>query len=245
MAISLLIGLPALRIRGLYLAIVTLAFNVACELYLFKSNLIGGTTSGIQVHRPVLGPFDLDAPSRRPLFFFSVLMLALTLLVARNLSRSRTGRAFAAIRENEKVATTLGVSLTRYKLQAFVVSGGIAALAGALYATSLGVAVSVSWPTFTSLALVAMVVIGGLGSLAGAVLGAFVVIGVPQLVELKNLWIVPIGTSVLLLVVITRVRGGLAGLIQGGRERFVAALVDLSPPATPAATAAASPDIGR
>ena len=235
MAVSLIVGIPALRIRGLYLAVVTLAFNLAAEFYIFKSDFLGGTSSGIPVKRPSLGPFDLDAPSRRPLFFFTILLLGLVMLVGRNLARSRTGRGFFAVRENEKAAATFGVSLSRYKLLSFVISGGIAALAGALYATRLGQAVSISWGTEVSLTLVSIVVIGGIGSLYGSVLGAFLVIGFPQLANFSNPWIVPIGTGALLLIVIVRVRGGLAGLVQAARERLVALLVELSPPAPSAA----------
>ena len=179
--------------------------------------------------------------SRRPLFVFSVLLLAVAMVVARNLARSRTGRGFFAVRENEKAAATMGVSLPRYKLLAFVISGGIAALAGALYATWLGSAVSISWSTAESLTLVSIVVIGGIGSLYGSILGAFLVIGLPQLASFSNPWIVPIGTGTLLLIVIVRVRGGLAGLVQSAREWLVTLLLELSPPAASPPSERAAP----
>ena len=237
MAVSLVIGLPALRIRGLYLAVVTLAFNVAAELYLFRSHLIGGSTAGVRFTPPKLGPLDLNAPSHRPLFFFAAALLGLSLLVARNLARGRTGRGFFSLRENEKTAATLGVELTRYKLLAFVVSGGIAALAGAVYVTYQGIAQASDWGTGISLVLIAMVMIGGLGSLSGSILGAFLVVGLPRLVHFENLWIVPIGTGALLIIVIVRARGGLAGLFQRARESVVASLDELAgagavPPST-------------
>lgn len=238
MVVSLLIGLPALRIRGLYLAVATLAFNLAAEFYLFKSELIGGSTAGIIVDPPKLGPFDLDDPSNRPMFAFSVLCLVLCLVVARNLGRSRTGRGFFALRENEKAAATLGVDLTRYKLYAFAVSGGMASLAGALFATLLDRTESTLWTTGRSLVLVSMVMIGGLGSLLGSVAGAFVVFGLPRLLEFSNPWIVPIGTGALLIVVIVRLRGGIAGMLLRGRTEIVSTLDELSaaggrPGATP------------
>jgi ABC-type branched-subunit amino acid transport system permease subunit len=237
MLVSLLIGLPALRIRGLYLAVVTLAFNVACEIFLFKTHLIGGSSAGIIVKAPEYGPIDLNDRSHRPLFLFGVLLLGLSLLVARNLARGRTGRGFFALRENEKAAATMGVGLTRYKLLSFAVSGGIAALAGALFVTYLGFAESTTWITATSLVLVSMVMIGGLGSLSGAVLGAFVVFGLPRLIELNNPWIVPIGTGALLLIVIVRAPGGLSGLVQRIRLSLVTGLHNMSehgaPPSTP------------
>jgi ABC-type branched-subunit amino acid transport system permease subunit len=245
MLVALVIGFSALRIRGLYLAIATLAFNLSAEVFLFRSQLIGRSTAGVQIHPPKLGPFDLDAPSRRPLFFFSLLLLGFSLWLARNLARSRTGRGFFAIRENEKAAATLGVELTRYKLLAFAVSGGIAALGGALRAVDLGYAQAGAWDTATSLVLVAMVMIGGLGSLSGAVLGAFLVFGLPDLLDFANPWVVNLGTGTLLILVVVRVRGGLAGLVQSLRYELVEELDSLatesSPPSSPEPAAASAP----
>ena len=238
-AVSLVIGLPALRIRGLYLAVVTLAFNLAAEAYLFQSRLIGGSTAGVQINPPKLGPFDVDSPTRRPLFGLTFLLLILCLWVARNIGRSRTGRAFAALRENEKAAATLGVDLTRAKLQAFAVSGAMAGLAGAMFVSASRIAEPTTWTTAKSLVLVAMVMIGGLGSLTGAVLGAFIVFGLPPLLDFANDWVVSIGTGALLLTVIVRLRGGLAGLAQTGRQKLVERLQELDEPKTEPADAAA------
>ncbi|MGI8794163.1 MAG: ABC transporter permease subunit, partial [Acidimicrobiales bacterium] len=221
MVVSLMIGLPALRIRGLYLAVATLAFNLAAEFFIFRSNFVGGGSAGVRLDAPRLGPFDLDSPTNRPLFFFALLMLILVIVVARNLGNSRTGRGFFGLRENEKAAATFGVGLTWYKLVAFAVSGGMAALAGAIYATGIGSVQSRQFNTALSLTLVAMVMIGGLGSINGAILGAFVVFALPDLVEFENEWIVPIGTGILLIVVLTRARGGVAGLLQSARGRAV------------------------
>ena len=234
MLVSLIIGLPALRIRGLYLAVATLAFNVAAEIYLFKTHLVGGSTAGIQVEAPKLGPINLDSNSNRPMFFFSLFVLLLSLIVARNLARTRTGRGFYALRENEKAAATLGVDLTRYKLLSFAVSGGNAALAGAVYVTYLGFAESTTWTTNRSIVLVSMVMIGGLGSLSGSIFGALVVFGLPLFFHNSNPWVVSIGTGILLIIVIVRARGGIAGLVQAGRTRLIGALDELAQEATPA-----------
>lgn len=230
MIVSLIIGLPALRIRGLYLAVVTLSFNLAVEIYAFNRPEIGGTSAGIAVSPPRIGPLDLDDPSNRPTLIFSLLMLGLCLLVARNLARSRTGRSFFAMRENEKAAATFGVDLTRYKLLSFAISGGIAALAGALFVTYLEFAEATTWITANSLLVVSMVMIGGIGSTSGSILGAFLVIALPRLIRFDNPWIVNIGTGVLLLIVIVRLRGGLAGMVNFLRERIVVGLDALSQP---------------
>jgi len=227
MAVSLLIGLPALRIKGLYLAVVTLTFSYAAELFVFRSELVGGGQTGQPMAVPKLGPFDLDSPSNRPLFAFSVLLLLLSLWTARNLLRSRTGRAFLALRENEKAAATLGISLRAARLTAFAVSGGIAALAGVVFALRVGTVNATDFPTETSLVLVLMAMIGGLGALSGSFLGAFVVFGLPFLLSFDNAWVVPIGTGILSIEVIVRTRGGLAGLVQRARGAIVTGLVSL------------------
>ncbi|HUF31810.1 MAG TPA: ABC transporter permease [Acidimicrobiales bacterium] len=228
MAVSLVIGLPALRIKGLYLAVVTLTFSYAAELFLFKSELVGGAQTGRPMEAPKLGPFDLDDPSNRPLFFFGLVLLLASMWVVRNLATSQTGRSFYALRENEKAAATLGVSLVRARLLAFAVSGGIASLAGLVFAVRVGNVNATDFPTEISLVLVLMVMIGGLGAIQGSFLGAFVVFGLPFLLHFDNRWIVPIGTGILAIEVIVRTRGGLAGIVQGVRHKIVAALTDLA-----------------
>ena len=228
MAVSLIIGLPALRIRGLYLAVATLSFSLAAEFFIFRDDRVAQGTAGIIIERPELGPFDLGSTTGRPMFFFAVFWLLLSMLVVRNLSRTRTGRGFYAIRENEKAASTLGVPLTQYKLLAFAVSGGIAAIAGALHATNLGKTDVTMWPTETSLILVSLALIGGLGYLTGPLFGAFLIAGLPQLIHFENLWIVPIGSGILLLVVLLRTPGGVAGAVARVREGLVKALDEMA-----------------
>jgi ABC-type branched-subunit amino acid transport system permease subunit len=235
--VSLLIGLPALRIRGLYLAVATLAFALSCDFFWFRTDLIGGATGGVDLQPPRYGILDLDAISNRPLFLFTCALLLLTMVVARNLRIGRSGRGLLALRENEKAAATFGVRLTAHKLTAFAISGGMAALAGALHATYIDGARQAAFPTDRSLVLVAMVMIGGLGSLQGSVLGALLVFGLKDLLRFDNPWIVPIGTGILLLVVLIRARGGAAGAVAIGRERLVASLEEPYSPAAPPVTA--------
>lgn len=228
MVLSLLVGLPALRIRGLYLAVVTLAFHLACEVYFFNHSAISGSTAGINVDGPKIGPIDMDAIDGQGLFLFAIAALVFSMWVARNIAGTRTGRGFFALRENERAAAVLGIHLTTYRLLAFAVSGGIASLGGMVFAINEGTIDAVRFPTATSLLLVSMVVIGGLGSVDGAVLGAFVVFGLPRLVHFQNGWIVPIGTGILLIMVITRAPGGLAGLLGFARKGMVTEIVSLA-----------------
>ncbi|MEA3055930.1 MAG: branched-chain amino acid transport system permease protein livM [Actinomycetota bacterium] len=225
--VSLAIGLPALRIKGLYLAVVTVTFSYAAELFLFKSGFFGGGTTGRAMPPVKLGPLDLDSPTNRPLFVFTLGLLLLSMLLARNVLRSRVGRSFVALRENEKAAATLGVRLAPTRLLAFALSGGIAAVAGLLFALRTGTVNAIDFPTEISLVLVLMAIIGGLPTLAGPLLGSFIVFGLPFLLKFDNGWIIPIGTGALTIVVITRLQGGLGGLVLRGRETAIDALVEI------------------
>jgi len=232
--ISLAIGLPALRIKGLYLAVVTVTFSYAAELFLFKSDVFGGGTSGRPMPAPQLGPLDLDDPSNRPLFVLTLALLLVSMALARNVLQSRVGRSFVALRENEKAAATLGVRLAPTRLLAFALSGGIAAVAGLLFAVRVGTVNNTDFHTQTSLLLVLMVIIGGLPTLSGPLLGSFVVFGLPFLLKFDNAWIIPIGTGILTIVCLTRLRGGLAGLLLRARQSTIEALVEIEEqPGTP------------
>jgi ABC-type branched-subunit amino acid transport system permease subunit len=137
------------------------------------------------------------------------------------------GRSFVALRENEKAAATLGVQLAPTRLLAFALSGGIAALAGLTFAVRVGTVNSIDFPTEISLLLVLMAIIGGLPTLSGPMLGAFIVFGLPFLLEFQNGWIIPIGTGILTIIVITRLPGGVAGLGLVGRTAVIETLVEL------------------
>lgn len=233
MVVSLMIGLPALRIRGPYLAVVTVAFALASSQWIFTSRLFARGTTGVTATPPDFPGLDLAANSNRPLFFLGFAFFLISVWVAHNFKRSRTGRGFFSLRENEKAAATFGIDLTRYRLLAFMLSGGIAALAGSLFALRAGTGgvSAIDFPTETSLLLVAMVIIGGLGSLLGAALGAFLLFGLrPLLAEALGdpAWVpyvVTFGAGLLLIVVLTRARGGLAGLAFMPRDPVVQGLV--------------------
>ena len=232
--LSLVIGLPALRIKGLYLAVVTVTFSYAAELFLFKSDVFGGGTTGRTMPRPKIGPLDLNDPSNRPKFVFTLVLLLISMVLARNVLGSRVGRAFVALRENEKAAATLGVKLAPTRLLAFALSGGIAALAGVAFAVRVGTVSSRDFPTQISLVLVLVAIIGGLPTLSGPILGAFVTFGLPFLAKFDNGWIIPIGTGILTIVVITRLQGGLGGIGLSARRSMIETLVDIEEgPAAP------------
>ncbi len=231
MAVALVIGLPALRIRGPYLAVVTLAFALACLRWIFTNRTIAKGTTGVTFTAPDYGWLNFASETNRPVFFFAFAMFLLCSWVAYNFKRSRTGRGFFSLRENEKAAATLGVELTRYRLLAFMLSGGMAALAGSVYVMRQGSVAALHFPIETSILLVAMVILGGLGSITGAALGAFLVFGARILLQdaLGDPgwvpYVVTFGVGTALILVLTRAPGGLAGVFYLPRDPVVVGML--------------------
>ena len=231
MAVALVIGLPALRIRGPYLAVVTLAFALACYQFIFRLNSIAHGTTGVTFTPQKYGFLNFTSDTNRPLFFFAFAVFLACAWIAYNFKQSRTGRGFFSLRENEKAAATLGVELTRYRLLAFMLSGGIASLAGAVFVLRQGSVAALDFPVEVSVLLVAMVIIGGLGSITGAALGAFFLFGMQRLLSEAlgdPVWIayaVQFAAGGALIAVLTRARGGLAGLFFLPRDPVVTGIV--------------------
>jgi len=168
-AFGFLLGLPALRLAGPYLAIATLGFGLAVTLIIGHSAFFGGHM-GLVVPTPSLGPLALSGDLSK---YYLIVGTALLLgVAARNLSVTRVGRAWRAIRDSEIAASTMGVDVAWYKTLSFAVSAAYAGVAGGLLAAMTGF-ISPGVFTFTlSLIFLAMVVIGGLGSITGTVLGS-------------------------------------------------------------------------
>ncbi len=213
-AVSLLIGLPALRIRGLFLGVTTLAFAVAAHHWIFQWQIL---TTDAAIERPFLFGF-IDITSERSFFYVCLVGLLISLYLARNLRRSRWGRNLIAMRDNEPAAQALGMRLTTMRLSAFAISGFIASLAGALYAYN---AQQIDYSRFNStvsLTMFAMVVIGGMGSLVGAVLGAVYVLGIQYFLPVTlQLFATGFGLLILLLVF----PGGLGQIFFSLRDRYL------------------------
>lgn len=168
--IGFLIGLPAIRVSGLHLAMVTLAFSVIVEQVIGRWKDVTGGFTGLTVPQPVLFGFDLGG--QRQLYFLCLVVLVLVLLALINLLRGHTGRAFTAVRDSEAASQSLGIWTAGYKVFAFALSAGVTGLAGALMAHHVQYVTPEGFDLLLSLELVMMVVIGGLGSLRGAILGA-------------------------------------------------------------------------
>ncbi len=219
--VAVVIGLPALRLRGPFLAVTTLAFALASSRYLLnRSNnrfLYADT-----LERPQLFAV-IDLTSQRTMYWVTAAVAMLGLVVVRNIRSSRTGRVLLALRDNESAASAYGVAVVRAKLSAFALSGFVAAVAGCLYVHALlgfseqPYGPEVSFNVFTA------AVVGGLGSLGGAVIGALFLYG--------GRWFLPpdwqlLPSAVGVLVVLTFLPGGLGELVNRGRDAVLRKVAD-------------------
>ena len=168
-AVSLLLGVPSLRLRGVYLTIVTLAFAAACEKYVFPLRFIRGFHAQDVPRPPVFG---LSTHSDRGLYFVVLGVFFVALLVAANIRRSDAGRALFAIRDSEDAATALGIKIAPYKIGAFAFSAALATVAGLFYGMLIQATPGGDqFGVLQSLFLLALPVLGGLELLGGAIIG--------------------------------------------------------------------------
>lgn len=179
--IGFVIGLPAIRISGLYLAMVTLAFAILVEIVIGRWKSVTGGFNGVQVNSPSL--FGLDLSGLQSFYYLCLAVLALVLLGLVNLMRAKTGRAFIGVRDSEAAAYSLGIWVDGYKVLAFVISAMVTGLGGALLAHRVGYLTPEGFGLILSLELVLMVTIGGLGSLRGAILGAILISMLPTFIS--------------------------------------------------------------
>jgi len=179
--LGIVFGLPSLRLRGLYLAVSTLALHFVVIYLGGEYETKRGFSTGIVIDPPRLGGFVLQ--DARAWYFVLLAAAAATLLLCLNLLRGRTGRAWQAIRAHETVAEALGIGIAGYKLLAFVISSAITAVAGALFAYYRGFVSVEAFSLFLTIQYVAMIIIGGMGSLLGALLGAVFVTLFPYWIE--------------------------------------------------------------
>jgi branched-chain amino acid transport system permease protein len=177
-AIGAVIGIPSLRIKGLYLAIATLAAQLIIEWVINHVPWIsGGVQASIEVPRPSL--FGVPLKSQLQLYFFLLFFTVLAIAATINLMRSRIGRAFIAVRDQDIAAEIIGIDIFRYKLLAFAVSSFYAGVTGVLYTYYLGIANYEQFQIGVSIDYLAMIIIGGLGSVLGSIFGAVFVTLLP------------------------------------------------------------------
>ena len=182
--LGLIVGLPALRLKGIYLAIATLAFNVIVEEVITRWEGLTGGNSG-QHLKPIV-VFGFKLASDASFYYLCLALTVLSIVAMMNLLRSPTGRAFVAIRDSEISASCMGVNLAKYKTLAFAISAALTGIGGALYAHKVTFISPEQFTLLQSIELVTIVILGGVGSLHGAVLGAAFLIVLPQLIAVAK-----------------------------------------------------------
>jgi branched-chain amino acid transport system permease protein len=183
-AVGVIVGLPALRVKGIYLAIATQAFGFIVEEVLARWESVTGGNSGRNV--PGVQLFGFEIGSGEGFYYVCLVICVLCTLGVLNLMRSGTGRAFVAIRDSEISAQSMGIAIAQYKTLAFAISAAFTGLAGALYAHKLRFISPDQFGALQSIELLLLVVVGGLGSIHGAFLGAIFLIAMPQLISLSK-----------------------------------------------------------
>jgi branched-chain amino acid transport system permease protein len=189
-----LVGPVALRLRGLYLAIVTLGLVFIGQHVFFNAESLTGGPQGRAFPPVVIGPFDFSVGQvlrAGPLqidhnglyYFLALALLACATAFAWNVRRGRAGRAMVAVREREIAAAVMGVDVRRVKIAAFTASAFLAGVSGALYASYLSFAQPGEWSLLLSIEFIAAVIVGGMGTVAGPLLGAAVVFALPTLLK--------------------------------------------------------------
>jgi len=183
--VGLLIGAPVLRLRGDYLAIVTLGLGEIVSVITaskWAQPLIGGPQGMRGVTKAEVFGFNFQDNAQH-FYYLALAFVLLAAFVSWRLSTSRIGRAWNAMREDEQVADAMGISTTKFKLLAFALGGAIGSLGGALFAVSIGSLTPASFEIFVSITALAVVILGGLGSIPGVLVGALVLIGLPGLLR--------------------------------------------------------------
>jgi ABC-type branched-subunit amino acid transport system ATPase component/ABC-type branched-subunit amino acid transport system permease subunit len=245
-AVALVVGLPALRIRGLFLAVTTLALAVAAAEWMFDQSWLVNDAAGqtsLQIRRPVF--LGVDFSGELSYYWLCLVVLVIVAAGVHRLRRTGVGRSFVAVRDNELSAAALSISPRRMKLLAFVLSGAIASLAGFLYG---GLLVNFAYDPGTtfgpseSLALVVMAIFGGVTTITGVFLGAFWVRGIPYIFS-ADVGLLSSGFGLLAILLI--IPGGLVSAAFWVRDRVVRWLVPevVAPDEAPIAPAAPTPAI--
>ncbi len=184
MSAGILLGIPVLRMRGDYLAIVTLGFGEIIRILALSDWLkpyIGGAQGILQIPQPKIGSFVFLKPQH---FYYLILVgIALAWFVAVRLRDSRIGRAWMAMREDEDVAEAMGINLVSTKLMAFAFGASFSGLSGAIFAAKVGSIFPHSFNLLISINVLSLIIVGGIGSLPGVVVGSLLLVGLPELLR--------------------------------------------------------------
>ncbi len=183
--LGVIIGVPALRLEGPYLAIATLGFGLAIQQILNNWRAVGAS-SGMLAERPII--FGIDFYGDTPYYYLVLVLAGFVTWMLFNLERSHIGRAFRATRDADLAAQMSGIGLAHFKSLAFVISAGVAGLAGALYGPLVGYITPESFNLLLSIKFLLMTIVGGLGFLPGALIGAAFITGLDVVLSTFRAW---------------------------------------------------------
>jgi branched-chain amino acid transport system permease protein len=230
--LGLVFGLPSLRLKGLYLALSTLSLHFIVIYLGSEYESQRGFATGILVNPPQLGALILE--DARLWYYFLLFIDIVVILVALNLVRSRTGRAWTALHAREVAAEALGIYVARYKLLAFVISSVLTSIAGCMFAYYRGFVSVEAFSLFMTIEYIAMICIGGLGSILGAVMGTIFIVLLPYVIDgLVDLLGVPARLStymfavkyasfgLIMIIFLVLEPAGLVGIWQRVRDYFL------------------------
>jgi len=207
--VGMIFGIPSLRLKGLYLAIATLAAQVILEFVFIRGRSITGGSQGLLVSPASIAGFEFNNEFK---FYFLALFFAiLAVLVAKNIVRTKPGRAFMAIRDRYISAEIIGVPLFQYKLIAFAISSFFAGVSGSLWAHYIGIITPEHFNVMVSIQYLSMIIIGGLGSIFGTILGTIFIVLLPELLRAIS---GPLSSSYPILIdIFNALREGVFGLV--------------------------------
>ena len=181
--IGIVVGLPSLRVKGLYLAVATLSANFIIVFLIEQEALARWTGGMVGLNTPAPNLLGWELDTKREMFLLIAVLAVTAVLAAQNLFRTRVGRAFIAIRDRDYSAEILGISLLRYKLTSFAISAAYCGLAGALFAYFYARILPEQFELALSLQLVAALIVGGMGRTMGPVFGVIVIVMVPEVIK--------------------------------------------------------------
>ncbi|MCF6249151.1 MAG: branched-chain amino acid ABC transporter permease, partial [Desulfobacula sp.] len=178
---GIVVGGPSLRLKGLYLCIATLSAQLILEFVFVHWESVTGGIRGINISPPRIFGYVLDNDFK--FYFLTLVMVIICVTVARNLFRTRVGRAFIAIRDRDISAELMGINLLRYKAYAFAISSFMAGISGCLWVNFLKTVTPEHFPLMESVRYLAMIIVGGMGSILGSIFGALFMTIIPEMIK--------------------------------------------------------------
>jgi branched-chain amino acid transport system permease protein len=205
---GVIIGAPVLRLRGDYLAIVTLGFGEIIRLIVqsdWASPMLGGAQGLLRVPAPSVFGTELRDP--QSIYYLILACVLLVAFVAYRVKNSRVGRAWNALREDEQVAESMGISIIKTKLLAFALGAALASFGGMIFAVKIGSLFPSTFTLIVSINVLAIIVLGGMGSIPGVVVGAFVLVGIPEVLREFGEYRLLFYGLILMVIMITKPEG--------------------------------------